>query len=85
MLINRKLVSDYLISKYNSKTQWDFKIHKYLNLILVSYILSSFCFLFLKHVAKVTIRVIYWSREKVKFSVIHWTANSAGQDLDVQG
>lgn len=41
-------------------------------------------FFFSKHTAKVTIRVIYWSREEVEFSVVHWTTNSARQDFDVE-
>ena len=35
------------------------------------------------NIAKVAIRVLYWSREEVELSVIHWTTDSARQDLDV--
>jgi len=41
--------------------------------------------LFMYFPAKDTIRIIHWAREEIKFTVLHWTAYSARQDLTVQG
>lgn len=73
------------ITKYGSKTECDFKMHK-CKIKYIKFFLPSYCSLLSFYpIAKVTIRVIYRSREEVEFTVIHWTTDSAGQDSDVQG
>lgn len=82
-VINGNLISGYLILmiKFSSKTEQNLKIR--LNQVRVSN--TSSPFIVSLNPAKVSVRVVHWSREEIKFAVVHWPANSAWQDFDVQG